>query len=94
MFIDTHSHLYLGDLQHHIPEAISHLREKDFSHTIQIGTSIETSQICIDLAHSYDIVRATVGIHPCEAQDIPVEQIPGQIAALEKMIQTEQHAIV
>ncbi len=94
MFIDTHSHLYLGDLQHHIPEAITHLREKNFSHTIQIGTNIETSQICIDLAHSYDIVRATVGIHPCEAQDIPVEQIPGQIATLEKMIQTEQHAIV
>ena len=56
------------------PEAISHLREKDFSHTIQIGTSIETSQICIDLAHSwyspcdrwYSSVKRSTG-YPCWA---------------------------
>ncbi len=54
---------------------------------------METSQICIDLAHTYDIIRATVGIHPCEAQDIPVEKIPEQIAILEKMIETEQQSI-
>ena len=94
MFIDTHSHLYLGELQHHIPNAIGHLREKNFSHSIQIGTSVETSQACINLAHTYDIVRATVGIHPCEAQDIPVEKIPEQIAALEKMIQEEKNVVV
>lgn len=69
------------------------MRENNFSHTIQIGTSVETSQICLDLAHTYDIIRATVGIHPCEAQDIPVEKIPEQIAILEKMIETEQQSI-
>ncbi len=36
MFIDTHSHLYLGELQNHIPEAIEHLKNENFSHTIQI----------------------------------------------------------
>jgi TatD DNase family protein len=87
MFIDTHSHLYLGELQNHIPEAIEHLRNENFSHTIQIGTSLETSTTCIELAATYDIVRATVGIHPCEAQDIPVEEIPEQMNTLEKMIQ-------
>ena len=60
MFIDTHSHLYLGELANHIPEAIEHLRNANFTHTIQIGTSVETSQTCIDLARQYDIVRATV----------------------------------
>lgn len=94
MFIDTHSHLYLGELQNHIPWAIDHLREHNFSHTIQIGTSVETSQICIDLAHTYNIVRATVGIHPCEAQDLPVEKIPEHISLLEHMIQTEKNVIV
>ena len=94
MFIDTHSHLYLGELQHHIPEAIQNLRDARFSHTIQIGTSVETSQTCIDLAHTYDIVRATVGIHPCEAQDIPVEKIPEQIELLEKIIVAEKSVIV
>lgn len=69
------------------------MRENNFSHTIQIGTSVETSQICIDLAHTYDIIRATVGIHPYEAQDIPVEKIPEQIAILEKMIEGEKQSI-
>ena len=94
MFIDTHSHLYLGELQNHIPEALRHLKEKNFSHTIQIGTSIESSRTCINLAHQYPIIRATVGIHPCEAQDIPVEQIPEQIAELERMIQNEKKYVV
>lgn len=94
MFIDTHSHLYLGELQNHIPEALRHLEEKNFSHTIQIGTSIESSHTCINLAHQYPIIRATVGIHPCEAQYIPVEQIPEQIAELERMIQSEENYIV
>jgi TatD DNase family protein len=94
MFIDTHSHLYLGELQNHIPEAVQHLQNANFSHSIQIGTSVETSQICINLAHTYGIVRATVGIHPCEAQDIDAEKIPEQIEALEKMIQSEKKYIV
>ncbi len=93
MFIDTHSHLYLGELQNHIPEAIEHLKNENFSHTIQIWTSIETSQICLNLSRKYDIVRVTVGIHPCEAQDIPVTEIPQQMVILEKMIQ-ENTAIV
>lgn len=94
MFIDTHSHLYLGELKNHIPEAILHLRDANFSHTIQIGTSIETSKICIGLAHTYDVVRATVGIHPCEAQDIEIDKIPEQIAQLEDMIQKDKNSIV
>jgi TatD DNase family protein len=94
MFIDTHSHLYLGELQNHIPEAIRHLREGNFSHSIQIGTSIETSQTCISLAKEYDIIRATVGIHPCEAQDIPIEEIPEQMRILESLIQKEKTHIV
>lgn len=46
------------------------------------------------MAHTYDIVRATVGIHPCEAQDLPVEKIPEQISILENMILTEKNVIV
>lgn len=55
---------------------------------------METSEICIELAKKYDIVRATIGIHPCEAQDIPVEKIPEQIAALENMLQSASEHIV
>lgn len=89
MFIDTHSHLYLGKLAQNIPDAITHLQENNFSHSIQIGTSLEASQTCIDLAKQYPMLQATIGIHPCEAQDMAIEEIPETIASLEKMLQSE-----
>ncbi len=94
MLIDTHSHLYLGKLAQNIPEAIHHLQENHFSHSIQIGTSLEASQICIDLAREYPIVRATIGIHPCEAQNMDEAQIPDIISALEKMILSEDRKYI
>jgi TatD DNase family protein len=94
MFIDTHSHLYIPELSQHIPEAIQNLREHNFSHSIQIGTSIESSQKCIELAKTYDIVRATVGIHPCEAQDLPIEKIEEYMKELENMIEKNRWYIV
>jgi TatD DNase family protein len=90
MFIDTHSHLYLGKLAQNIPEAIAHLEENNFSHSIQIGTSLEASKTCIELAKQYPMLRVTIGIHPCEAQDIAIEEIPETISHLEKMIQSEE----
>ncbi len=89
MFIDTHSHLYLGKLAQNIPEAITHLEENNFSHSIQIGTSLEASHTCIELARQYPILRATIWVHPCEAQDIDVAKIPEAIAELEKMLLSE-----
>ncbi len=89
MFIDTHSHLYLGKLAQNIPEAIKHLEENNFSHSIQIGTSLEASRTCIELARQYPILQATIGVHPCEAQNIAIEEIPQAISELEKMLLSE-----
>lgn len=94
MFIDTHSHLFLPPLSQHIDLAIDNLVHHNFSHSIQIGTSIESSYTCIELSKRYSILRATVGIHPCEAQDIWIEKIPEKIKELENMIQENQNYIV
>lgn len=94
MFIDTHSHLYLGKLAQNIPEAIEHLKDNNFSHSIQIGTSLESSHICINLAKQYSILKTTIWIHPCEAQDIDVEKIPEAILELEQMILWENRQYI
>lgn len=94
MFIDTHSHLYLGKLAQNIPEAITHLQENNFSHSIQIGTSLNTSQTCIDLAQQHPMLRATIGIHPCEAQDIDIAEIPQAISELEKMLLSDDRQYI
>lgn len=94
MFIDTHSHLFLWELAHHISEAVEHLKANNFSHSIQIGTSVQSSKTCIELAQKYNILRATIWIHPCEAQDISVEEIPTQIEELENLIKNHRSEIV
>lgn len=94
MFIDTHSHLFLGELAHHIPEALDNLEKFNFSHSIQIGTGLATSKTCIELSQKHDILRATIGIHPCEAQNLPTEDIPSSIAILENYIQEYRLYIV
>lgn len=86
MFIDTHSHLYFKELQDHIPEILSQMEKDAVSYAIQVGTTIETSQYCVDLAKKYSTLRATVWIHPCEAQDMPIEEIPSTIQMLEKFL--------
>ncbi|MFA6079863.1 MAG: TatD family hydrolase [Candidatus Gracilibacteria bacterium] len=94
MFIDTHSHLFLGKLADAIPEAIGHLQEANFSHSIQIGTSIDASRTCIELAKIYPIIRATIGIHPCEAQNISEEKISEYTMELEKMLLSEERKYI
>lgn len=89
MFIDTHSHLFLGSLENVTPEAVQHLQEAHFSHSIQVGTGLESSRTCIELAKIYPMIRATLWIHPCEAQNISEEKIPEYIWELEKMLLSE-----
>jgi Tat protein secretion system quality control protein TatD with DNase activity len=78
MFIDTHSHLYLGELQHHIPEAIQTSQRMAIFLTSypDWDQSRNVSDVHRAWLKEYDIIRATVGVHPCEAQDIDtVEEI-------------------
>ena len=72
-FIETHSHLYLGRLKDSIPEAVDLMQRSGATDSIQIATNLEKCQTVIDLAYQYDMVHATIGIHPCEAQDLPIE---------------------
>lgn len=72
-FVETHSHMYLGRLAGNEDETIDLLQRSGATHSIQVATNISNSQTVIDLAYQYDMIRATVGIHPCEAQGLPVE---------------------
>lgn len=94
MFIDTHSHLILGKLSKNIPEAITHLIENNFSHSIQIGTSIASSKESIDLARKYDILRVTIGIHPCEAQNIDETYLTEYMSTLENILLSEDRKFI
>lgn len=62
--IDTHAHLNIETFNTDIDDVISRAKAQGVSRIIVIGMDLETSRRAIELAHAYDIVYASVGLHP------------------------------
>ena len=70
MLVDSHAHLdHVDDLENVLARA----KEAGVSKLITIGTSVESSKRCIELAEKYSSknlqVYATVGLHPKDAKE-------------------------
>jgi TatD DNase family protein len=65
--VDSHAHLedekYDKDREEIIEEC-----KKDLTFLINVGSNLLTSKQSIELAHNYDFIYASVGIHPHDAQ--------------------------
>ena len=65
--MDSHAHLedekYDKDREEIIEEC-----KKDLTFLINVGSNLLTSKQSIELAHNYDFIYASVGIHPHDAQ--------------------------
>ncbi|MDQ5940808.1 MAG: TatD DNase family protein [Candidatus Dependentiae bacterium] len=95
MMIDTHCHLnIMADKKpeellrsEHFPAIEQFLREaaaSNLSYLITVGTSIPESQNCVALAERYQlppIVKATIGVHPCDITQ-PIEEIIRELEAI------------
>jgi TatD DNase family protein len=67
MLIDTHCHLDFRDFDLDRDSVIERAKEKGVIRIINVGSSIEGSHRAVELARKYDIVYASIGIHPHEA---------------------------
>jgi TatD DNase family protein len=67
LLVDSHAHLedekYDRDREKVIEEC-----KKDLTFLINVGSNLLTSKQSIELAHNYDFIYASVGIHPHDAQ--------------------------
>lgn len=66
--IDAHCHLNYSEKYEDLDEIINRAKEKGVDRIINAGTSIERSQMAIDLAQEYDNLFAIVGIHPHDSE--------------------------
>lgn len=64
-YIDIHSHLYFPDYEPDRERQIEEMKKAKIA-TISIGTSLETSKMCIDLAEKNKNIFACVGQHPSD----------------------------
>ncbi|GJQ49098.1 putative deoxyribonuclease YcfH / radical SAM domain protein [Candidatus Kuenenia stuttgartiensis] len=73
MIIDTHAHLDFPEYKTDLDSVLSRAREAGVGSIINVGTSLSTSKKCIALAHRFENIYASVGIHPHSATKVSEE---------------------
>ncbi len=79
--IDSHAHVHDPRFDGDREEVIVRAQEQGMSHIVTIGTNARTSRDALALAQKYDMIVATVGLHPlhlfaaadCEPEEQDVE---------------------
>ncbi len=66
-YFDIHSHLNFADYEQDWEEVIARLRETE-THTIVVGTDLESSKKAVELAEKYPEIYACIGVHPVDNQ--------------------------
>jgi TatD DNase family protein len=66
--IDTHCHLNHPDYAHDLPQVLLRAKEAGVTQVVCVGYDLETSTTAIKLANEIEMVYASVGIHPHDAQ--------------------------
>ncbi|MBP9583164.1 MAG: YchF/TatD family DNA exonuclease [Ignavibacterium sp.] len=69
MFIDTHAHLFFENFSDDIDEVINRAKENGVDYIIVPATDLATSKESIELAEKYEMIYATVGIHPHDTKE-------------------------
>lgn len=64
-YFDVHSHLNFSSHWHDFNDVLKRLKESE-THTIAIGTDLESSKKAVELAEKRDGIYASVGIHPID----------------------------
>ena len=64
-YFDIHSHLNFKDYDKDLEEVIKRLKETD-THTIVIGTDLESSKKAVELADKHEEIYAAIGVHPVD----------------------------
>ncbi len=83
--IDTHAHLNLSSFTAEEIPVIVESAVNSGVHTIfNVGTTITTSQIAIDLAETYPLCYAAMGVHPHDANSVTLSEV---MLAFDKMSQ-------
>ena len=77
MFVDTHVHLHFPEYDEDRETVIERSREAGVELFINVGTNLAGSEEALKLAHRYDFVYATAGIHPHDAKDAREEDFDG-----------------
>ena len=82
MIFESHAHYEDEKFDSDRVELLSMMKKKNIGTIINVGTTIELSKKSIELAHEYDFIYASVGVHPSE-----IDCLEGDADGIEKLKQ-------
>jgi TatD DNase family protein len=81
-FVDTHVHLHFPEYDQDREAVIERARKAGVELFINVGTDAASSEESVKLAHRYEFIYATAGIHPHDAKEADEEDF----GALERFL--------
>lgn len=95
MIFDTHTHAYFEGLSEREDDVLSKMSEMDVVLAVQIGCDQKSSRKAVELAKRHpERYRATVGLHPEEAQHLSREAVLEEISAIRKLLEDHRATVV
>ena len=73
MLTDTHCHLFYDQIKDELPAIIKRANKLGVNRFICVATNLSDAQECIALSKKYNNVYASVGIHPHDAEEAPID---------------------
>jgi len=80
---DCHTHLNQYPAAE-MPEILDRAREAGVAFAVCAGTTLQSTQDCIDLAEMHEPLYAGVGIHPMEAREQVTDQVYAELERMAK----------
>lgn len=75
MLTDTHCHLDFPDFDADREDVLRRAKEAGVNYIINVASSLKASRASVELAHKYEMVYATVGVHPHDAKELTDEAL-------------------
>lgn len=75
MIFETHAHYEDSRFSKDREEVLKSLAESGVGTVVNVGSSIETSEKCLELANTYGFVYAAIGVHPSDIDCLKEESL-------------------
>ena len=75
MIFETHAHYAALRFSKPTDEQRKSLAQQGIGTVVNVGSSIETSKACMELADTYDFVYAAIGVHPSDIDCLSEENL-------------------
>lgn len=82
MYFDTHAHLDNQQLSPMVEEVVSRAAGVGVSALTAIGTDVQTSRRCVEIAEQFEHVYAAVGVHPTVCHGFDADSVWASIVGL------------